>query len=197
MDKTLYPIYMGWYFPTEPPLFYHPSEAITWGISRFAKDGLANIWGQGSYPDFMRYLGVVKISSAFLRSTAIPSHGERESKIEKRFFSDVEFLSIQDLNKVKSSSYTKSTDLLFLSCLVLFKDALPNYFMSLGSIYRANVKCHPISGDVTSFVHSPQISNLLKNMKTYPFIRVESRFCYLKENNYCNPGEKLPHLHLY
>ena len=43
-------------FPSEPPLFYHLPEALTCGLSRFAKDGLGNIWGQGSYPDFMRHV---------------------------------------------------------------------------------------------------------------------------------------------
>jgi hypothetical protein len=99
---------MEWYFHLDPPLFCYPIEAISWGISRFAKDGLANISSQGSYPDFLNYVGFIKISQDILRSTVIPFPGEKESRSKKQLFSNVKFLSIIDPNKVKSSSYNKS-----------------------------------------------------------------------------------------
>jgi hypothetical protein len=110
----------------------------------------------GLHQDFLR---VSKI-----HCNVIPSPGEKESRIEKRFFSNVELLPIEDSNEEKSLSYTKSKDLLFQSCLVSFQDTLPDYLISSGS---------KAPDDVTTFVHSPQMSNLRKNTRIYPFIRFE------------------------
>ena len=99
-----------------------------------------------------------------IHCNVIPFPGEKGSRIEKHFFSDVELLPMEDSSEVKSLSYTKSKDLLFQSCLVSFQDTLPDYLMSSGS---------KASDDVTTFVHSPQMSNLRKNTRIYPFIRVE------------------------
>jgi hypothetical protein len=49
----------GWSFPSMPHFFLTPTEACSWALSRFKRDGLSNIWGYGIYPAFIKFVGVL------------------------------------------------------------------------------------------------------------------------------------------
>ena len=57
--KLYYPLYSGWSFPSMPHFFLTPTEACSWALSRFKRDGLSNIWGNGIYPEFIKFVGVI------------------------------------------------------------------------------------------------------------------------------------------
>jgi hypothetical protein len=57
--KLYYPLYSGWSFPSMPHFFLMPDEACSWTLSRFKRDGLSNIWGDGVYPEFIQFVGVI------------------------------------------------------------------------------------------------------------------------------------------
>jgi hypothetical protein len=42
-----------------PHFFLMPGEACSWTLSRFKRDGLSNIWGDGVYPEFIQFVGVI------------------------------------------------------------------------------------------------------------------------------------------
>ena len=51
-----YSPYGGFSFHPTPILFQSPVEAISWGLSCFKIDGLSNVWGPESYPEFLIYV---------------------------------------------------------------------------------------------------------------------------------------------
>ena len=59
MKLLYYPLYSGWSFPSMPHFFLMPGEACSWTLSRFKRDGLSNIWGDGVYPEFIQFVGVI------------------------------------------------------------------------------------------------------------------------------------------
>lgn len=177
-----YPIYCGWSFREEPPIFLLPAQALTWQLSRFKKDGLSNIWGPGLYPDFLKFVGTVAVHQSCIKSISLPSN--RPSKIENAFFSNVKFFEVSDSSKIVQSSYTRINEDIFILCSSTMKDT-PDYQASSNSIYRAT-KCTQGSRGDHKFVHSPFLSS--KKKSDSKFIMLEKRFEYLKRNEYRNIG---------
>lgn len=79
-----YPLYSGWAFPDLPILFKEPGQAMTWSLGRFKKDCLSNIFGPGSYPGFMMFVGCIHISPKSLVKSAMP--GSKRSFMIEKFF---------------------------------------------------------------------------------------------------------------
>jgi hypothetical protein len=90
VDVVLYyPLYSGWDFPEYPFLFKKPNKAACWAISRFKRDSLGNVWGQGNYPQFLSFVSRVMMKRCEVQ-VALESPTTK-SRIENCFFSQVTF----------------------------------------------------------------------------------------------------------
>ena len=161
-----------------------PSEALCWKLSRFKKDGLSNIWGAEDYPTFMQFIGIVSISASNIRETTMP-YNRSPSKIERGYFSKVKFYEPIDVSTIIVTNYIKCKDHLFNSCIQSMK-SLPDYQSSSNSIYKSNVQCPSSSHQDVEVVHSSFLSS--KKLSAIPFIKLENKFKYIKDNTYCNHG---------
>jgi hypothetical protein len=123
----------GWSFPSMPHFFLTPTEACSWALSRFKRDGLSNIWGNGIYPAFIKFVGVlVTDNSSFTECAKIDLFS---SKIETHFFQDCKFLhllnmenSILSYEKIDPTEFSELSDNLF--------HASVDYQFSTNSTYR-------------------------------------------------------------
>jgi hypothetical protein len=90
--KLYYPIYSGWSFPCMPHFFLTPGETCSWALSRFKRDGLSNICGNGIYPEFIKFVGVlVTDNSSFQECT---KNVLFSSKKETDFFRGCKFFHL-------------------------------------------------------------------------------------------------------
>jgi hypothetical protein len=82
-----YPPYGGYSFPDTPLLFQSPAEALTWGISRFKRDGLSNAWGDEVYPEFLKYVFVIttKQGEASQKKAITLRKNEHDSKLLRKW----------------------------------------------------------------------------------------------------------------
>jgi hypothetical protein len=139
MKKTLMPCYFthysGWDFPEYPFLFHNPNHAACWAISRFKRDGFGNVWGQGKYPPFLRFVGQVKMRRSDVE-VLLESPLIIKSKIEHRFFSQFIFHLPKKDSILLSSDYVQLSKETFDRCTGSFCNKEPNYQQSSRSIYR-------------------------------------------------------------
>ncbi len=144
IDVVLYyPLYSGWDFPEYLFLFKNPNQVACWAISRFKRDGLGNIWGQGKYPPFLRFVGQVKMRRSEVQ-VALESPPTFKSKIEHHFFSQVIFHLPKKDSILLSSDYVQLSKETFVQCAQGFCNNEPDYQQSLKSIYRdeERFRCH-------------------------------------------------------
>ena len=189
-DTYFYPLYTGWSFPEHVPVFRQPTQAACWSISRFHKDGLANIWGPNNYPDFLHYVGTLILHPSNIAPIPMPSCSGRTSKVEVSFFSGVQFFQVLDNNAVVESHYARLNESIFNQCIASFKPT-PDYHSSSNSIYK--FRCVTSELDAVSLASlQPSVASICLDrtlrMST-PFIRLESRFHYIKNGHYCDYGK--------
>ena len=181
-----FPHYNGWDMPEVPLFFKHPSFALCWALSRFKRDGLSNIFGTNKYPPFMQYIGIAYTPESNVTSTAMPFN-KKQSKIEKAYFSNVEFFLPVNSSLVQTK-YIKCKDHLYRSCMESMK-SLPDYQSSSNSIYKSNTRCPTSSHKDVEFCFSPFLAS--KKQPAGSFIKLESKFKYIKNNSYCDYGKNI------
>ncbi len=162
--SLFYPIYDGWQLRPSPPLFNQQSHALAWSISRFKKDGLSHIWNHTNFPNFMHFVGHVRLPKFAIEEINLPT-GSRSSHIEAAYFEHVCFFLCTDTAKVKHSSYLKCSDELFGICLNSMQEN-PDYFLSSGSIYCGRFKCPTSTTHNVSFQFMQMLNDKLRN-KTF------------------------------
>ena len=179
-----YPLYNGWDMPEVPLMFDNPSSALCWSLSRFKRDGLSNIFGQDAYPPFMQYIGIAFTTNTNVTLTTMP-YNKKLSQIEKGYFSNVEFFLPADSSQI-TTKYIKCKDCIFQKCIYSMK-SLPDYQSSSNSIYKPNVMCPVSSHKDVEFCYSAFLAS--KKPSAKPFIMLESKFQYIKNNSYCSHGK--------
>ncbi len=88
-EMYYYPLYSGWTFLEYPFLFRKPTEATSWAMLRFKRDGLGSLWEPLDYPVFLKFVGRVTISNSDI--VRVLSSPTSSSQIEDRFFRSVQF----------------------------------------------------------------------------------------------------------
>jgi hypothetical protein len=129
-----YPLYSGWDFPEYLFFFKKPNEAAYWAISRFKRDGLGNVWGQGNYPQqFLSFVGRVMMKRCEVQ-VALESPTTK-SKIENSFFSQVIFHLPKENPILLGSDYVQLSKKTFFQCTGDFHTNEPDYQQSANSIH--------------------------------------------------------------
>ena len=193
--KLYYGLYGGKALISTPPLFSEPAQATACSVSRFHKDGLADIWGELKYADFISYVGVVTLDAdAQINKVRLHDfvHNGNPSDIEKDYWSSVKFYSVADLN-IFSTEYMYINPPKFQEIVATFKST-PCYQLSAGSIYKRGVCCPSSRQSDIVFKRSQSLAARLSNLKQPSggsFIQIESTFAYLKKKEYRNLGEFL------
>ena len=156
-SKTyFYSLYGGSSFPSNPILFKDPAHALTWALSRYARDGI--VLREGETPHWIQYVGVIyNIHETNIKRTTLPSRG-KPSHVEKQFYSGVGFYEPIDQSFISSLPfYLRCKDNLYQSCR-LQVNALANYHISATSTYRRNTVGLAYSADDLEFIHSGFLS---------------------------------------
>ena len=179
-----YPPYGGYSFPDTPLLFQSPAEALTWGISRFKRDGLSNAWGDEVYPEFLKYVFVITTKQGEASQISMPTPS-RSSIIELSFFSETKFWQLPEGSIPLTTTYRICCGDTFKSCIQTMK-SVQDYQTSSNSIYVHDKKCLTGGASDLEFHHVTFLSQL-KGRRV--FVQLESRFKYMKMNNYVNCGE--------
>jgi len=200
-SKVLYyGLWGGKLLPNTPPLFDSPAQAAAWAISRFHRDGLANIWGERKYPFFLYYVGVVNVDAAQMDKVRLHDfvHNAKLSSIEKQYWAQVDFYSVAD-SFIFSSNYMQVKAYKFDAIVATYKPT-PCYQASAGSIYEPGITCPTSCHSDVEFMHCQSLSHRLYNLKKSnpggaPFIQIEKSFGYLKQKEYCDLGEL--HVHTF
>jgi hypothetical protein len=117
-----YPLYSGWDFSEYPFLFKKPNEAACWAMSRFKRDGLGNVWGQGKYPQFLSFVGQVMMKRCEVQ-VALESPTTK-SKIENCFFNQVIFHLSKKNSILLSSDYIQLSEKTFFQCITISPQTL-------------------------------------------------------------------------
>jgi hypothetical protein len=99
--KFYYALYGGWAFPKTPYLFQTPLEACCWCISHFKRDGLSNIFGINSFPQFLNFIGVITTEVNNVEDCS--DKVLFKSSIEREFFSGVKFHHIKASTAITAS----------------------------------------------------------------------------------------------
>ena len=79
-----------------PHFFGTPTEACSWALSRFKRDGLSNICGYGVYPEFIKFVGVLEIDKSSFKESV--QKDIFSSKKETEFFKGCKFLHILNMD---------------------------------------------------------------------------------------------------
>ena len=176
VGSTLYyGLYGGSSLPDKPVLFVEPAQAIAWSMSRFYRDGLANIYGPRKYPDFLYHVGTVTLASnAELHKISIPRKS-RPSKVETAYWHKVRFYSVCD-SSISVTDYTRLNKAKMDEVIETFHPT-PCYQLSSGSIYKSI--CPSSGSDDVKFVHSQSLSSRLRSVAGR-FIQIERNFHYIK-----------------
>jgi hypothetical protein len=109
-----YPFYSGWDLPEYPFLFKKPNKAACWAMSRFKRDDLGNVWGQGKYPQFLSFVGQVMMKRCEVQ-VALESPTTK-SKIENHYLSQVIFHLPKKEPILLSSDYVQLGEKTFCQC---------------------------------------------------------------------------------
>ena len=115
--------YRGFHSNNTPILFLNTSEAPMWGITRFKRDGIANLWGPRNYPTFLHYVFEVSVCSGEAVSTNMPANG-KPSKEE--FFSGSAFFSLAEGTELLSCRYIFCDHNKLLQCCETLLLTLPD-----------------------------------------------------------------------
>jgi hypothetical protein len=188
--KLYYPLYSGWTFLCMPHFFLTPGKACSWALSRFKRDCLSNIWGNGVYQEFIRVL--VTDHSSFQECT---KNGLFTSKKETNFFRGCNFFHL--LNMDNSISLYKRIHPTEFSVLAenLFHSRV-DYQLSTNSTYRIGVM--PLSHPITITYY--EVNNQLRVMQeTSPdsIIQLEMMCRHMKDHTFDNVGTILNFLSKY
>ena len=187
-----YPLYTGYSFPAYPPLFKHPGHAAAWAISRFMKDGLSNIWGEKSYPEFMHFVGLIATRQEKLVKRGKHSlllKNTKSSSIEITFFEGVSFYTIDKVDVTKLSKkecgYNKLESNVFEEVIACFK-VQADYMLSSTSIYKKQKLVLTVIGPPPdpgrSHYHKNHFLEQKLESSSDCFIRPEEKLKYLAGN---------------
>ena len=180
--KLYYPLYSGWSFPSMPHFFLTPTEACSWALSRFKRDGLSNIWGNGIYPEFIKFVGVIVTDNKSFTECA--KKDLFSSKKEQYFFNDCKFLqllcmenSILSYEQIDITQFSKLSDNLFHPSV--------DYLLSTNSTYRTGVTAlsHPITK--TRCENNDQI-RVMQVTSPDNIIRFETTCKHMKDHTFDN-----------
>lgn len=188
--KLFYALYEGYELcgDSVPFHFWNPSEALTWGISRWKKDGIGNGFLHRHPPSIFQFVGMTVLREENIEIVDRPY--KMHSQIEENFFSSVVFLKIRDPSLVIENSYMKCNNDVYLECLSKMK-AKQDYQLSSNSIYVSNEVCPTDNtGNSVSFFPSSVLANKSR-VSSSGFIQLEASLRHFKENTYCDLGELL------
>lgn len=186
-EKTYYyPLYNGYMFLQHPPIFEQQSHAAAWGISRFQKDGLSNVWGDGNYPYFLNYVGTIKTRRAIISrgNNLVLVQTSRQSNAENVFFEDVIFYKLDCIQNLlrKECGYVKLCNDVYAEVTGCFKTK-PDYMLSSNSIYKSEkLKASDYCSD---YDHDHFCNLLNQKMATSKdgIIRIEDYFRYFNDED--------------
>ncbi len=141
-------------------LFLTPGEACLWALSRFKRDCLSNIWGNGAYPQFIKFFGVIVTDHSSFQECA--KNGLFTSKKELDFFRGCKFFHLLNMdNSISSYEQIHPTEFSVLAAN-LFHSRV-DYQLSTTSTYRIGGWCQ------FSFArHSHQINLIINKGKKFP-----------------------------
>ena len=159
--------------------FSTPSQAASWTISRFKRNGLSNIWGPGMYPDFLRFVGTINTEQSNLEISNF-GRSRKPSQIEEHYFLEVVFYDIIDPTAIRDSSYMRLNDKLFLNIIATLKDTPSTSIYQPKSLCVSSVPTH-VYYRFSRFIYG-------KRSPTSLFIQLEQRVLFLKTNVYCSRG---------
>lgn len=137
-----YPLYVGW-TSQATPLFLTPTAALCYQLSRYLRDSLCHS------PDVPKWLCCV--GGLAIKDTTSVYFGpslKSSSKIENKYFSQIEVFYLTELSKRQSSLVLKIPDDTFTLCRGSLKE-LPDYQSSSGSIYKPNANAINLSCTTT------------------------------------------------
>jgi hypothetical protein len=181
--KLYYPLYSGLSFPCMPHFFLTPGEACSWALSRFKRDGLSNICGNGVYPEFIKFVGVLVTDNLSFQECT--KNDLFSSKKETDFFQGCKFFHLLNMdNSILSYERIHPTELSVLSDN-LFRSRV-DYQLSTNSTYRrggVTALSHPIT---TTYY---EVNNQLRVMQeTSPdrIIRFEMTCRHMKDHTFDN-----------
>jgi hypothetical protein len=137
-EMYYYPLYSGWTFLEYPFLFRKPTEATSWAMLRFKRDGLGSLWEPLDYPVFLKFVGRVTISNSDIVRVSSPTSS---SKIEDCFFRGVQFYLPKNDHIVLDTDYIQICPEMFHQCIYGFRCAPPDYQFSASSIYINKDEC--------------------------------------------------------
>ena len=183
--KLYYPLYSGWSFPSMPHCFLTPGEACSWTLSRFKRDGLSNIWGDGVYPEFVQFVGVIVTDTSSYQDCTETVH--LSSQIEREFFQGCKFLHLINMkNCTTSYERIKPTEFKILSD-DLFRSRV-DYQLSTNSVYQKSVTALSRSINKTYY----EVNNRLRVMQESSpdhIIRLEVMCKEMKDHTFDNVEE--------
>ena len=187
-----YALYGGYASTESPPHFTSPSEACTWGISRFKKDGLGNACAYQASPDFLQYVGLTKVCSSNLKRISLPS--KRSSTIENAFFSNVHFYQVLDPTLLPRTSYVRCSNKIYSKIVQQFKE-YQDYHFSSNSVYQTAAICE-CSTDI--FFQPCQLLDDKIRASPCAFIQMEKKFqANMKNGSSCGIDELIARAHNY
>jgi hypothetical protein len=165
-----------------PHFFGTPTEACSWALSRFKRDGLSNICGYGVYPEFIKFIGVLEIDKSSFKESV--QKDIFSSKKETEFFKGCKFLHILNMdNSILSYERIDPTEFSVLSEKSFH--ASVDYQFSTNSTYKTRVSAlsHPITK--THY----EVNNQLRVMQASSpdnIIRFETTCRHMKDHTFDN-----------
>jgi hypothetical protein len=187
-SMSLYdPLYSGWDFPEYPFLFKKPNEAACWAISRFKRDGLGNVWGQGKYPQFLSFVGQVMMKRCEIQVAL--ELMTNKSKIENRFFSQVIFHLPKKNSIILRSDYVQLSEKTFFQCTGGFHTNKPDYQQSTNSIYQDQDRFSCQRMTMNTINKKFDVTLHQKLAQSGGFIQFEAWFNFMKDSPPKNYGK--------
>ena len=173
--------------------FLTPGEACLWALSRFKRDCLSNIWGDGVYPEFIKFVGVIVTDHSSFQECA--NNGLFTSKKEKDFFQGCKFFHLLNMdNSISSYEQIHPTEFSVLAANLFYSRV--DYQLSTTSTYRIGVTA--LSYPITISYY--KVNNQLRVMQeTSPdgIIRFERICRHMKDHTFDNVGTILNFLSKY
>ncbi len=165
-------------------LFFTPGEACSWALSRFKRDCLSNIWGNGIYPEFIKFVRVIVTDhSSFQECT---KNGLFTSKKETDFFRGCKFFHLLNMdNSISLYEQIHPTEFSVLAAN-LFHSRV-DYQLSTTSTYRIGVTALSYPITITYYTVNNQL-RVMQETSSDGIIRLERICRHMKDHTFNNVG---------
>lgn len=163
-----------------PHFFGTPTEACSWALSKFKRDGLSNICGYDVYPEFIRFIGVLVIDKSSFKESV--QKNIFSSKKETQFFKGCKFLHILNMDN-SILSYERIDPKEFSALSEKSFHARIDYQLSANSTYRRGVSA--LSYPITNTYY--EVNNQLRVMQASSpdnIIRFETTCRHMKDHTF-------------